>query len=90
VYKRASNKREDNMNGSIVWKINCATKHGIDTVLVRQDNEPTKKQLKKLDNKWRKEFDIEKDDERCYVELAGCIGIKNIPFLDEYIKSKEC
>ena len=36
------------MDGSMVWKINCATKHGIDTILVRGDSEPTKRQLNKL------------------------------------------
>ena len=74
------------MDGSMVWKINCATKHGVDTILVRGDNEPTKKQLNKLHKKLRDEFDISKDDERCYVELAGCIDIRDIPFTDDYLK----
>lgn len=74
------------MDGSIVWKINCATKHGVDTVLVRGDSEPTKKQLNKIYKRMLVEYDIDKDDERCYVELAGCIDIRDIPFTDDYLK----
>ena len=74
------------MNGSMIWKINCATKHGIDTILVRGDNEPTKRQLNKLYKRMLVEYDIDKDDERCYVELAGCIDIRDIPFTDDYLK----
>ena len=48
------------MDGSMVWKINCATKHGVDTILVRGDNKPTKTQLNKLYTKLRKEFGISK------------------------------
>ena len=49
------------MDGSMVWKINCATKHGVDTILVRGDSEPTKNQLNKLYTKLRKEFGISID-----------------------------
>ena len=45
-----------------------------------------KKQLNKIHKKLRDEFDISKDDERCYVELAGCIDIRDIPFTDDYLK----
>jgi len=82
--ERAS--RRGNMDGSMVWKINCATKHGVDTILVRGDSKPTKTQLNKLYTKLRKEFGISKDDESCYVELAGCIDIRDIPFTEDYLK----
>ena len=49
----------------MIWKINCATKHGIDTILVRGDSEPTKRQLNKLYKRMLVEYDIDKDDERC-------------------------
>jgi len=76
------------MDGSMVWKINCATKHGVDTILVRGDSEPTKNQLNKLYTKLRKEFGISKDDPLCYVELAGCIDIRDIPFTEDYLKQE--
>ena len=76
------------MNGIMVWKINCATKHGVDTILVRGDSKPTKTQLNKLYTKLRKEFGISKDDERCYVEVAGCIDIRDIPFTEDYLKKE--
>ena len=76
------------MDGSMVWKINCATKHGVDTILVRGDSKPTKTQLNKLYTKLRKEFGISKDDPLCYVELAGCIDIRDIPFTEDYLKQK--
>ena len=76
------------MDGSIVWKINCATKHGVDTILVRGDNKPTKKQLNKIYKRMLVEYDIDKDDERCYVELAGCINIRDIPFTEDYLKQE--
>ena len=76
------------MDGSMVWKINCATKHGVDTVLVRGDSEPTKKQLNKIYKRMLVEYDIDKDDERCYVELAGSIDIRDIPFTEDYLKRK--
>ena len=76
------------MDGSMVWKINCATKHGVDTVLVRGDSEPTKKQLNKIYKRMLVEYDIDKDDERCYVELAGCIDMRDIPFTEDYLKQK--
>ena len=80
--------REDNMDGSIVWKINCASKHGVDTILVRGDVEPTEEQLDKIYKKMLVDFDIDKNDDRCYVELAGWIGIKNIPFTEDYIEQQ--
>ena len=76
------------MDGSMVWKINCATKHGIDTILVRGDSEPTKRQLNKLYKRMLVEYDIDKDDERCYVELAGGIDIRDIPFTEDYLKQE--
>ena len=76
------------MDGSMVWKINCATKHGVDTILVRGDSEPTKRQLNKLYKRMLVEYDIDKDDESCYVELAGCIDIRDIPFTEDYLKQK--
>ena len=76
------------MDGSMVWKINCATKHGVDTILVRGDSEPTKNQLDKIYKRMLVEYDIDKDDERCYVELAGCIDIRDIPFTEDYLKQE--
>ena len=76
------------MNGSMIWKINCATKHGIDTILVRGDNEPTKRQLNKLYKRMLVEYDIDKEEERRDVELAGCIDIRDIPFTEDYLKQE--
>jgi hypothetical protein len=76
------------MDGSIVWKINCATKHGVDVVLVRGDSKPTKKQLDKIHKRMLVEYGIDKDDERCYVEIAGRIGIRDIPFTEDYLKQE--
>ena len=84
--KRAN--RKDNMDGSIVWKINCDTKHGVDKILVRGDSEPTKNQLDKIYKRMLVEYDIDKDDERCYVELAGGIDIRDIPFTEDYLKQE--
>jgi len=77
------------MDGSTVWKIGWNTKWGEDVILVRQDGKPTKKQLTKMYKSMLKEYDIDKDDERFYVEVIGCIGLRDIPFLNDYLE-KEC
>ena len=61
------------MDGSIVWKINCATKHGIDTILVRGDSEPTKKQL----NKGIKEIINIYPKKIIFNDMLICIKYKN-------------
>ena len=76
------------MDGTIIWKVNCATKHGVDTVLVKADTEPTSKQLNKIYKRMLEDFNIDKDDERCYVELGGCIDVRDIPFIEDYIKQE--
>ena len=43
-----------------IWKIGCTTKYGTDTILIKQEKEPTQKELDLIEKKWRKEFDIEK------------------------------
>ena len=73
------------MDGSIVWKIGWNTKWGQDVILVRQDSRPTKKQLSKMYKNMLSEYDVHKEDERFYVEVIGCIGLRDIPFLDDYI-----
>ena len=73
-----------------IWKIDCTTKHGTDTVLIKQEKEPTQKELNLIEKKWRKEFDIDKDDEYPYIEISGWIEESIIPTMTQYLQQDDC
>ena len=73
-----------------IWKIGCTTKYGTDTILIKQEKEPTQKELDLIEKKWRKEFDIEKNSEYPYIEINGCIENNIIPTMTQYLQQEDC
>ena len=37
-----------------IWKIGCTTKHGTDTILIKQEKEPTQKELNLIEKNGEK------------------------------------
>ena len=42
-----------------IWLISVETRHGTDVVLIRQEKEPTNKELKQIEDKFQHDYDLE-------------------------------
>tara|TARA_B100000035_G_scaffold312740_1_gene324890 strand:+ start:906 stop:1148 length:243 start_codon:yes stop_codon:yes gene_type:complete len=66
-----------------VWCVTVETKHGADVVLLRQDNEPTMEDLMLIEDKFKKDYDLQFAD--ASIE-CGSRDLDKLPCsLDEFL-----
>ena len=73
----------------ILWCVSVETKHGVDTVLIRQEKEPTVEEMDEIKNVFMHNFDMEED--QIYVSTeCGMRYISDLPTsVDDYVRREK-
>jgi hypothetical protein len=75
------------MTTNNIWLISVHTKHGVDMVLIKQEEQPRTEELDAIVDKFKKDFDLDHDDVYADIE-CGSRDFSELPeSVEEYIEN---
>ena len=81
--------KEREQPSDIIWCVSVETKHGVDTILIRQEKEPCDSELQDIKNVFMHNFDMEEDELHVSTE-CGMRHISELPTsVEAYVRSEK-